>query len=649
MNTVKRQRFALRAAAFGAAMCAMAAGQAGEIVTDNPDLAIRFDNTIKYNYANRISSQNAAILKSVNNDDGDRNFDKGTVSNRIDLLSEFDLVFQKRMGLRVSGAAWSDAAYASLDNTNVATSNHLGADGKPAIGLSPYASRYHKGVSGEVLDAFVFSSFTLGEMPVNVKLGQHTLYWGESVLSPIHGVNYGQSALDLIKGYSVPGSDAKELFLPRPALSAQFSPTSELSIAAQTFFRWKAARAPESGSFLGFYDYAFQGAESFNLSGLGLPNALRSPDSTPHNTGDFGVSARWSPDWLDGTVGLYLRRTSDLLPQANLRLGGVPSALFGQSNPLVAQSAQAAAAKVIAGGGTAAAAQAAAAAAGGAPATAVGNATCTAAIPGAAVVNGNCLFYPATLGGTSQYQLEYGGGIDVLGLSLSKSIAGISVGTDLSFRRNMPLNSTAALLMPVGTNPALVDSLTAMLKGQLVANAAASPTAGQVSGARGNTLHGVVSLIGSAAKTPVFDAASWIADLPWTRVTAVTQGAQFFKGRDNYTGIDKVSRDFFGLALQATPTWFQVMPGIDMSAPMNYSVGLSGNSAVLSGGNKHAGNYSAGLSLDIYQKYRIDLKYVDFFGALAIDPVTGAVASSAGLMPLLKDRGFVALTLKTTF
>src|SRR5471030_1724144 len=649
MKPANKQRYALRAVALGAAMCAIAAGHAAEIVTDNPDLSVRFDNTIKYNYANRISDQNAAILKSVNNDDGDRNFNKGTVSNRLDLLSEFDVVWQNRMGFRISGAAWDDAAYNHLDNTNVASSNHLGADGKPAIGLSDYASRYQKGPSGEILDAFVFGRFELGDMPVNVKLGQHTLYWGESVLSPIHGVNYGQSALDLIKGYSVPGSDAKELFLPRPAISAQFSPTSELSIAAQSFFSWKPARLPEAGSFLGFYDYGFQGAETFNLSALGLPAAVKAPDSTPPKTADFGLAARWSPEWLDGTLGLYLRKTSDILPEANMRLAGVPSALFGQSNPMVAANAQKAAAAVLAGGGTPAAATAAGQQAGAATAVAVGNATCKAAIPSSAVVSNNCLFYPVALGGTSQYQLEYASNINVLGLSLSKSIAGISVGADLSYRQDMPLNSTPALLMPVGTNPALVSSLTTLLKGQLVATAANTPTPGEVSGARGNTVHGVLNFIGSTAKTPLFDTSSWIAEFTWNRLASVTQGAQFFKGRDSYTGIDKVSKDFFGLALNFTPTWFQVLPGMDMSMPLNYNVGLSGNSAVLSGGNRTPATYSAGLGFDLYQKYRVDLKYTDFFGALAVDPTTGAVSSSAGLMPLLKDRGFVSLTFKTTF
>ncbi|MES2019353.1 MAG: DUF1302 domain-containing protein [Pseudomonadota bacterium] len=594
-----QQRFAVRAIAVAAALCSFGAAQAGELETGNPDLTIRFDNTVKYNFGYRVNQQDPHILKSANFDDGDRNFDKGVVSNRFDILSEFDLVYDKRFGLRVSAAGWDDFAYRNLDNTNLASSNHR--DGTtPAYGLSHNTVRYHKGVSGEILDAFVFGKFDLGDMPVNVKLGQHTLYWGESLLSPIHGNNYGQSAIDLIKGYAVPGSEAKELFLPRQAISTQFSPSNELSFAAQYFFKWKPARLPESGSFLGFYDYGFQGAETFNLGPLG--SAWKRADSNPDKRGDFGVAARWSPQWLDGTAGLYLRRTSDLLPQANVRLVGLPMAMLG---------------------------------------------VCAGAIPGAMTIGSNCIFRPGVLG-RNEYQLEYASDIDMLGLSLSKSVAGISLGVDLNFRRNMPLNSSAALLMPVGTVAPIIAGLSNAFKPALVVTAANLPEAGEVSGARGNTVHGVLNLLGTTAATPLFDASSWIAELTWSHVAKVTSGAQFYKGRDSYTGIDKVTKDFVGLALNFTPTWFQALPGVDVSMPLSYAVGLSGTSAVNSGGNKNAGNYAVGVSFDVRQKYRIDFKYVDFFGPYATD-ASGAITSNAGVTPLLKDRGFLALTLKTTF
>lgn len=589
-----------------AALCAAGMAQATEVATGNPDLVVRFDNTIKYNYGHRLSGQNAALLKSANFDDGDRNFDKGMVSNRVDWLSELDVVLDKRIGMRVSAAAWYDGAYSKLDNTNVASSNHQ-VGGKPALGLSDYTSRYHRR-SGEVLDAFVFGNFDIADMPVNVKLGQHTLYWGESLLSPIHGISYGQAPVDLLKGYSVPGTDAKELFLPRQAISAQFSPTAELGFAAQYFFNWKPARLPESGSFLGFYDYAFQGGESFFLGPLGAP-AVRAPDSAPPKSGDFGLAARWSPDWLDGTVGFYARRTSELLPQANVRLVGLPTALFG----------------------------------------AAGGAICQGMIPGAAVAGTNCLFYPSALGATSKYQLEYANGIDVLGLSLSKSVAGVSLGADLSYRRNMPLYSTPALLMPAGTNVAVINALNAKVAPQLVVTAAGLPQPGEVSGARGDTIHGVLNLLGTTARTPLFDASTWGVEGVWSRVQKVSAGAQFYRGRDNYPGIDKVSHDFYAIAGTFTPTWFQVMPGVDMSMPMSYSRGLKGNAGVQAGGNEGAGNYAAGLGFDLRQKYRFDIKYVNFFGPLATDPVSGAVTSFGGVTSLLKDRGFLAATFKTTF
>ena len=47
------------------------------------------------------------------------------------------------------------------------------------------------------------------------------------------------------------------------------------------------------------------------------------------------------------------------------------------------------------------------------------------------------------------------------------------------------------------------------------------------------------------------------------------------------------------------------------------------------------------------QKHRIDLKYIDWFGHTRDNGT--AVTTQNGFTALLKDRGFVSLTLKTTF
>lgn len=569
------------------------AAHAIEIDTGNPDFNVRWDNTVKYNYAHRVEGQDRHILASPNNDDGDRNFDKGTVSNRIDLFSELDFIYKNKAGFRVSGAAWYDDAYRRLDNKSVTTSNHIDG-GVPASGLSNTTERFHQGPSGEILDAFVFGRFDLGDMPVNLKLGRHSVFWGEALLSPIHGVGYGQAPLDLRKALSVPGTEAKELLLPRNAISAQIQVNPELSFAAQYFLDWKPFRLPEAGSYLGSFDMLVDGGESL-IAGPGT-RFLRGEDVEPKEVGDWGLSARWRPEWLDASLGFYYRKTSDIQPQLHITpaVATVPAANCG----------------------------------------ALGFAPLA---PSTCYINPSAASVPQLLNGNiGQYHLVYPGDVDVFGFSLSKNIGGISVGTDLSYRVNMPLASDAVLILP--------EALTAVTPGAI----SALPSDGNTGGAVGNTLHGVVNLLGIVGRTPLFDQADWIAELQWNRWTSVKDGEAVFKGRSGYEGIDKVSKDFFGLAVTFKPTWFQVFPGVDLQMPIAYSTGLSGNSAVSAGGNEHAGSYSIGVGADVYQKYKFDLSYVDFFGSYRTNDA-GEITSSRGSNALMGDRGFLSFTFKTSF
>ena len=113
--------------------------------------------------------------------------------------------------------------------------------------------------------------------------------------------------------------------------------------------------------------------------------------------------------------------------------------------------------------------------------------------------------------------------------------------------------------------------------------------------------------------------------------------------------IDKVTKNYAGLGINFTPTWFQVYPGVDLSAPVAWSQGLSGNAAVLLGGNQGAGTYSLGVAADIYQKYKVTLQYIGYYGNFSTNPATGALATANGTYASLSDRGWVSLTLKATF
>ena len=174
-------------------------------------------------------------------------------------------------------------------------------------------------------------------------------------------------------------------------------------------------------------------------------------------------------------------------------------------------------------------------------------------------------------------------------------------------------------------------------------------------------LNGLVSF----GKTPLWDSSSLAVEGAMTHLVSVDKGKQTFKGDSSYRGVDKVDTNAYTLAVNLTPTWFQVFPGVDMYMPLAYNVGLKGNSAVQLGGNENAGSYSIGVAADIYQKYKLDLKYVDAFGPFdtcetgfdnntpgangLYQCIPGQITSQAGLSPLLKDRGMVTASFKTTF
>lgn len=590
--------------AIAAALALLALAQpaaAFEIDTGDASRSLRFDNTLRYNLGVRQQEQDKAILANPNYDDGDRNFDKGSlVANRFDLLSELDFVVDKKWGLRASGAAWVDYAYDSLDNKSTPTANTL-VGGVPAAGaLSPYARRYARGGSAEMLDAFVFANGELGDMPASIRLGRHTSFWGEGLLlgSAIHGISYGQYSLDLWKGLATPGAEAKELFRPRNSVSAQIQPVPELSIAAQAFLDWESARYPESGSYMTVNDGLLHGGDSL-IIGPGQ-RLLQGAAGEPKKTGDFGLSARWSPEWLDGTLGLYARRTADIQPQLAVE-------------PAVA-TVPAAGCQALG-------------------LTPLGPTTC--------YINPTAATIPQILQGQlGRYHAYYGRDIDIYGLSLSTNIAGIAVGAELSVRRNMPLQSTPVTLLP------------APLVNAAAGQVALTSLNGDTPGARGNTLHGVFNLLGVVSQTPLFNTANWAVELTWNRWQKVTQNEAVFKGsaayKANPLNVDAVTKDFFGLGVNFTPTWYQLFPSVDVSLPISYSTGLSGNSAVTSGGNEGNGSYGAGLALDIEQKYNVALRYVGFFGDYSKLP-TGAMAVPQSTNAVLSDRGMVMLTFKTTF
>ncbi|MBD1552584.1 DUF1302 domain-containing protein [Pseudomonas typographi] len=314
--TPPRVRLALSVAA------ALASGQlhAKEFQLDNPDLNIRWDNTVRYNLGVRAEGREHALANNATYDESDSKFKRGdVVTNRVDLMSEFELAYKQYQGFRVSGAGWYDQAYADTDvetnNGNVYYSG-VGAGASTSSydngHYSGFTRRYHRGLSGELLDAFAFTRFDVGDVPVSLRAGRHTVYWGNGLLIAGHAISYSQAPLDGRKAVSNPGTETREIFLPLTQLSAQAQVTDRLSLAAQYFLEWDNTRAPEGGTYLASADVALEGPDRLPVY-TGVTRPIGDP-LRPHNRGNWGVMGTYSLDFLHSDIGLYYREYDDYNP-----------------------------------------------------------------------------------------------------------------------------------------------------------------------------------------------------------------------------------------------------------------------------------------------------------------------------------------------
>lgn len=296
------RRFALGLAVGVLAVLVAPVTHAFEFYTGDEDMKIRWDNTLKYSAAWRVKDASSLLTSDVNQDDGDRNFKKGLISNRFDLLSEFDLTYRSS-GLRLSGAAWYDTVYnQSNDNNSPFTVNTMSA----APRQFTQATRELHGRKAELLDAVVFGKIEFGNMVANGRAGKHTLLYGESLFYGANGIAAAQAPVDYVKLYTVPNTQFKEMMMPVPQVSGQLQINSQVTVGGYYQMRWMRDRIPASGSYFAAADMMDAGGESMILGpgfALARGNDLRGRDS-----GQGGLMVRIRPENQDVEYGLYAAR-----------------------------------------------------------------------------------------------------------------------------------------------------------------------------------------------------------------------------------------------------------------------------------------------------------------------------------------------------
>lgn len=304
-----------------------------QVDTGSPDFRLSWDNTVKYSAAWRLHNPDSKVADEsvgvqANTNDGDLNFKRGLISNRLDVLSELDLRYQDKYGMRLSGAAWYDDVYNKRNDNPGAFDGALVNSRSVAYDKFTDDTRKLQGRDAELLDAFVYGNFAPADMSLNVKAGRFTQLYGESLFFGSNGIAAAQTSLDLIKALSVPNSQFKEIMRPVGQVAGQLQLSPDVSIGAYYQLEWRKSRLPAAGSYFSFADFVDDGGESLIL-GPGV-SALRGGDIEPKNSGQGGMQLKFSSG--DVEYGIYAAQWHDKMPQFYLYPdSGIYEEVFGEN------------------------------------------------------------------------------------------------------------------------------------------------------------------------------------------------------------------------------------------------------------------------------------------------------------------------------
>lgn len=527
-----------------------------QIDTGNPDFSMRWDNTVKYSAAWRVKDQSSKLTEGQvarNQDDGDRAFEKGLISNRLDILTELDMGFRD-FGARVSAAGWYDTEYQS-DNDN---DDPTRANAR-SVAYDEFTddTRHLHGGDSELLDAFVYWNGELADRALSVRLGQHGLVWGESLFFGANGIAGGMAPVDVVKAVSVPNTQFKEITRPVNQISTTYQLTDDVSLGAFYQFEWEETRLPGSGSYFSVSDTIGEGNERL-IVGAPFPAFLGGNPSSPaaffhgndkeaKSSGQGGLQLRIAADSVE--YGLYAIQYHDKSPKLYLK----PNATGPEFST----------------------------------------------------------------GKIGEYYWVYPEDIQALGASFITTVGEYSFAGEASMRWNMPLVSNGVTITP----------------------GMEADNDGDAQYAIGRTAHVNLNMIASFGPNFIAQESGLVGEIAWNRLLKVT---------DNRNALDpNATDDGIGLKLVYTPTYRQVIPGVDLSVPVGVSYFPMGKSSVVSSfGPDNGGDFNVGVSATYLDRVTFGLTYTHYYGP---EDTNLNSASKFNFKQSLKDRDYVAFSVKTTF
>ena len=274
------------------------------------------DTTVSYGLAWRLQEQDKDLIGtasggraySVNGDDGNINYDRGLVSNVFKMTSELE------MSYRNFGGFFRGTGFYDIENERSRRERtQLTSEARDLVGRDV-----------QLLDAYVRGSFYCGSMPLDIRVGEQVVSWGEStfIQNGINAINpINVSALRL------PGSELREALVPEGMVWISLGVTENISFEGLYLYDWEETIIDPPGSYWSSNDFVGEGGQKVMLGwgdapdqGLSPPAATtlavpRASNGKADNQGQFGLACRiFSPQLNDTEFGLFFLRYHSRLP-----------------------------------------------------------------------------------------------------------------------------------------------------------------------------------------------------------------------------------------------------------------------------------------------------------------------------------------------
>ena len=569
-----------------------------------------------------VGAANGGTGFTQTGDDGRLNFKKGETFSKI-FKGVHDLELRYRdSGAFIRGKYWYDF---ELKDESRLFKDISDSNRKEAAQSS----------GAEILDAFLYHNYYLGDLPGTVRLGKQVVSWGESTFigNSINSINPLDAA-----AFRRPGAEIKEGLIPVNMFYVSQSLTDRLSMEAFYQLEWDQTIIDNCGTFFSGADVAADGCDTnYNVGPAALADVLNSDlgafasaagvtytnegvmiprggDRDARDSGQYGLALRWLGDSTE--YGAYFMNYHSRTPILSTHTAGLSTFAAAQ------QAGEATGAAIL----TPVIQQILAASPGLTLAQATAIAQSTAAGPLAAAA-GEAVGGAVVLG-NGQYYLEYPEDIRLYGFSFSTTLpTGTAWSGEISYRPNAPIqiNTTDVTLELTDPTRAGLDNRGYNRKEITQLQTTFTHFFDQVLGA------GRVTVVGEIGYAHVGGLES-TADVRYGRDaiygTPTDPAALAANGRHGF-----VTADSWGYRLRAIADYNNVFAGINFKPNLSFSHDVDGygpNGLF----NEGAKAVSVGLDAEYQNTYTASLSYTDFFG---------------GDYNMLTDRDFLAFSVGVNF